>query len=40
LQSAALVDGVSVDEATYRATDRVMRYEPADPVPAKGSANR
>ncbi|MBA2315993.1 MAG: AAA family ATPase, partial [Chloroflexi bacterium] len=38
LQSAAPVDGVLVGEATWRATERVIQYEPADPVVAKGKA--
>jgi class 3 adenylate cyclase len=38
LQSAASVDGVLVGEATYRATDRVIRYAEAEPVSAKGKA--
>jgi class 3 adenylate cyclase len=39
LQSAAPVDGVLVDEATYRATDRVIRHQQADAVTAKGKAD-
>ena len=39
LESAAPVDGVLVDERTFRATDRVMRYESAEPVAAKGRLN-
>ena len=39
LQSAAPVDGVLVDETTYRATDRAIRYAPVDPVHAKGKAD-
>jgi class 3 adenylate cyclase len=38
LQSAAPVDGVVVGELTYRATDRVIDYEPGEPVSAKGKA--
>jgi class 3 adenylate cyclase len=38
LQSGAPVDGVLVDEYTYRATDRAIRYQDADPVTAKGKA--
>jgi class 3 adenylate cyclase len=38
LESAAPTDGVLVGEATYRATGRVIRYEPADPVSAKGKS--
>ncbi len=36
LESAAPTDGVLVGEATYRATGRVIRYEAAQPVQAKG----
>jgi class 3 adenylate cyclase len=36
LQSAAPVDGIVVDATTRRATERVIRYRPADPVTAKG----
>jgi class 3 adenylate cyclase/tetratricopeptide (TPR) repeat protein len=36
LQSAAPVDGILVGEQTYRATERVIEYRPADPVVAKG----
>src|SRR5690348_9552125 len=36
LQSAAPVNGILVDETTYRATSQVIRYEPAEPVEAKG----
>jgi class 3 adenylate cyclase/tetratricopeptide (TPR) repeat protein len=39
LQAAAPVDGVLVDETTQRATDRVIRYEPAEPVTAKGKGD-
>jgi hypothetical protein len=38
LQSAAPVDGVLVGEGTYRASDRAIRYERAEPVQAKGNA--
>jgi class 3 adenylate cyclase len=38
LQSEAPVDGVLVDEHTYRATDRAIRYQDAEPVTAKGKA--
>jgi class 3 adenylate cyclase len=38
LESAAPADGVLVGEVTYRATSRVIRYEPADPVTAKGKS--
>jgi class 3 adenylate cyclase/tetratricopeptide (TPR) repeat protein len=36
LQSAAPVNGVIVDETTYRATRHVIDYDAADPVEAKG----
>jgi class 3 adenylate cyclase/tetratricopeptide (TPR) repeat protein len=36
LQAAAPVDGVLVDETTYRSTSHVIEYRPADPVAAKG----
>ncbi|MDX6309324.1 MAG: hypothetical protein QOI06_2370 [Nocardioidaceae bacterium] len=36
LQSAAPVDGVLVDEWTYRSTDRVIIYQPAPAMVAKG----
>ena len=36
LQTAAPPGGVLVDEATYAATTRVIRYEAAEPVIAKG----
>ena len=38
LQAAAPVDGILVDETTYRATDRQITYQPAEPVAAKGKA--
>jgi class 3 adenylate cyclase len=38
LQSAAPVNGIVVDETTFRATERVVAYEPANPVEAKGKA--
>jgi class 3 adenylate cyclase/tetratricopeptide (TPR) repeat protein len=38
LQSAAPVNGVIVDEATYRATRRAIDYLDAEPVDAKGKA--
>ena len=38
LESAAPVDGVLVDDWTYRATSRVIRYEHFDPVSAKGKS--
>ncbi len=36
LQTAAPVNGILVDETTYRATRENIRYEEADPVVAKG----
>jgi class 3 adenylate cyclase len=39
LQTAALVDGILVDETTFRATDRQIAYQPADPVTAKGKTD-
>ena len=38
LEAAAPMDGVLVDEWTYRATSRAIRYEQAEPVEAKGKA--
>jgi class 3 adenylate cyclase len=38
LQAAAPIDGVLVDEGTFRATDRAITYRPAEPVAAKGKA--
>ena len=38
LQAAAPADGILVDEATRRATDRAIEYRAADPVDAKGKA--
>ena len=38
LQAAAPVDGVLVDETTFRATSRVIELEPTEPVAAKGKA--
>jgi len=38
LQSAAPVDGILVGEQTFRATERVIEYRPAEPVTAKGKA--
>jgi tetratricopeptide (TPR) repeat protein len=38
LQVAAPVDGVLVDETTFRATERAIRYRQAEPVAAKGKA--
>ena len=39
LQGAAPVDGILVDETTYRATDRVIEFEPAEPIQAKGKTD-
>ena len=36
LQAAAPVDGILVDATTFRATDRQITYQPAEPVDAKG----
>src|SRR5207247_290450 len=36
LQSAAPVNGILVDETTYRATDQKIDYEESEPVTAKG----
>jgi class 3 adenylate cyclase/tetratricopeptide (TPR) repeat protein len=38
LQAAAPVDGILVDEPTYRATSSVIEYREAGPVQAKGKA--
>ena len=38
LQAAAPVNGILVDERTYRATERVITYRDAEPVEAKGKA--
>ncbi len=38
LQSAAPVDGILVDEPTYRATSTVIEYREAAPVQAKGKS--
>lgn len=38
LQSAAPVDGILVDEATYRATSGPVEYRDAEPVSAKGKS--
>jgi class 3 adenylate cyclase/tetratricopeptide (TPR) repeat protein len=38
LQSAAPVDGILVDETTYRATSQMIEYRAAAPVAAKGKA--
>jgi class 3 adenylate cyclase/tetratricopeptide (TPR) repeat protein len=39
LQSAAPPNGILVDEATYRATERAIEYRDAKPVEAKGKAD-
>jgi class 3 adenylate cyclase/tetratricopeptide (TPR) repeat protein len=36
LQAAAPIDGILVDATTFRATDRQITYQPAEPVDAKG----
>jgi class 3 adenylate cyclase/tetratricopeptide (TPR) repeat protein len=36
LQSAAPVDGILVDDMTYRATSQKINYRPTEPVTAKG----
>jgi class 3 adenylate cyclase/tetratricopeptide (TPR) repeat protein len=38
LQATAPIDGVLVDQSTYRATDRQIAYQPAEPVTARGKA--
>jgi class 3 adenylate cyclase len=38
LQTAAPIDGVLVDEVTFRATDRAITYRQVKPVTAKGKA--
>ena len=38
LQAGAPVDGILVDEATYRATEHAIEYRPGQPVAAKGKA--
>jgi class 3 adenylate cyclase/tetratricopeptide (TPR) repeat protein len=40
LQSAAPVNGILVDETTFRATERTIRYDEASPVDAKGKSER
>jgi class 3 adenylate cyclase/tetratricopeptide (TPR) repeat protein len=40
LQSAAPVNGILVGETTYRATKHVIEYREAEPVEAKGKAER
>jgi class 3 adenylate cyclase len=39
LESAAPVDGVLVDDWTFRATNRAIRYEPSPPVVARGKTD-
>jgi len=39
LQTAAPIDGILVDEATYRATARTIEYREVESVRAKGKAN-
>jgi class 3 adenylate cyclase/tetratricopeptide (TPR) repeat protein len=39
LQATAPVDGILVDETTWRATDRQISYQPATAVQAKGKAD-
>ena len=38
LQGVAPVGGIVVGEPTYRATNRVLRYQPLPPVTVKGKA--
>ena len=38
LQAAAPTNGILVDETTYRATDRAITFEEANPVEAKGKS--
>ena len=38
LQAAAPTNGILVDETTYRATERAISFEDAEPVEAKGKA--
>jgi class 3 adenylate cyclase/tetratricopeptide (TPR) repeat protein len=38
LQAGAPVDGIVVDDATYRATEHAIEYRPGKPVEAKGKA--
>jgi class 3 adenylate cyclase/tetratricopeptide (TPR) repeat protein len=38
LQAAAPVNGILVDETTYRASDRAIAFEDAEPVEAKGKS--
>jgi class 3 adenylate cyclase len=38
LEAAAPVDGVLVDGRSYRATERAIRYEPAEAIVAKGKS--
>src|SRR5204863_3528359 len=39
LQAAAPVDGIFVDEATYRVTEHTIEYREAKPLIAKGKAH-
>ena len=39
LQAAAPVNGILVDETTYRSTEQTIDYREADPVEAKGKAD-
>jgi class 3 adenylate cyclase len=39
LQAAASVDGILVDDGTFRATERAIEYRPAEPVTAKGKTD-
>jgi class 3 adenylate cyclase len=39
LQAAAPVDGILVDDGTFRATERAIEYRPAEPVTAKGKTD-
>jgi class 3 adenylate cyclase/tetratricopeptide (TPR) repeat protein len=38
IQSAAPVNGILIDEETYRHTSKVIDYQPVEPVAAKGKA--
>jgi class 3 adenylate cyclase len=40
LESAAPVNGIFVDESTYRATEQIFEYQEAEPVEAKGKSER
>src|SRR5438093_3489082 len=39
LQAGAPVDGILVDDATYRATEHAIEYRPGEPVQAKGKVD-